>query len=157
MKTSNICQIAPLPDYNNVSAMAENFETGNKRMKHRVNREEQIIKYILKSREQKLGSERRAQLIPEVEDQCNDIPMIVTKEIEVDEVIYHKCISGGLVFVPKYEQISPTSTSMSALTSTSTSTSTSTLFIPTTTIPVIGSCERVFLLISFLIHPFLKF
>ena len=132
--------------------MAENFETGNKRMKHRVNREEQIIKYILKSREQKLGSERRAQLIPEVEDQCNDIPMIVTKEIEVDEVI-----NGGLVFVPKYEQISPTSTLMSALTSTTTSTSTSTLFIPTTTIPVIGSCERVFPLISFLIHPFLKF
>lgn len=98
LKTASICQIADLPGYINVSGMAEQFE--NKFRSNKESRMDENKKYILKTPESLLGSDKRTEvLIPYVQDKCRDVQAVKTKDVEISADLYEKYENGEVIFI----------------------------------------------------------
>ena len=89
VKTANICQIADLPGYINVSGMAKQFE--NELRSNKDSRMDGNKKFVLKTPESLLGSAIRLEvLIPTVQDKCRDVQAVKTKDVEISAALFEK-------------------------------------------------------------------
>eukprot|EP00092_Neocalanus_flemingeri_P032991 GFUD01035877.1.p1 GENE.GFUD01035877.1~~GFUD01035877.1.p1 ORF type:complete len:623 (-),score=91.11 GFUD01035877.1:252-2120(-) len=100
VKTGDVCQLADLPTHFNVSASAERFES-QARMNQGDNESEKVTSFVLKSRDSRLGSRRRAELVPDVQDLCDDVPLVKTKDFLVNEAEFEKFKKGEVIFVER--------------------------------------------------------
>jgi hypothetical protein len=90
------CLLAPLPHFMNVSVIAKQFE---QRKNVRVEDSDEVKIFSLKSRKGRLGSIKRAEKIPEVNEQCKDVPMVETEELGLNETEFKKFSSGKVVTI----------------------------------------------------------
>ena len=97
LKTGGTCQIADLPGHINVSATAEEFQAKER------NNHGKLITYVLKARESRFGSKRRAELVPDAQDLCNDVPLVKTNDFVVNETEFEKYNRGEVVFIDNVE------------------------------------------------------
>eukprot|EP00092_Neocalanus_flemingeri_P056484 GFUD01066981.1.p1 GENE.GFUD01066981.1~~GFUD01066981.1.p1 ORF type:complete len:895 (+),score=149.92 GFUD01066981.1:13-2697(+) len=100
LKTGDVCQLADLPTHFNVSASAERFES-QARMNQGDNESEKVTSFVLKTRDSRLGSRRRAELVPDVQDLCDDVPLVKTKDLLVNETEFEKFKKGEVIFVER--------------------------------------------------------
>ena len=97
LKTANICQIADLPGYINVSGMAKQFE--NELRSNKDSRMDGNKKFVLKTPESLLGSAIRLEvLIPTVQDKCRDVQAVKTKDVEISAALFEKYNNGEVIF-----------------------------------------------------------
>eukprot|EP00092_Neocalanus_flemingeri_P012987 GFUD01013997.1.p1 GENE.GFUD01013997.1~~GFUD01013997.1.p1 ORF type:complete len:1217 (+),score=231.72 GFUD01013997.1:486-3653(+) len=95
LKTGGLCQLADLPEYMNVSDMADNFE--NRQVDESAT--ERKIKYVLKEREARYGSQKREELLPEARDLCKTMQLVKTNDFEVNETAYEKLARGEVAIL----------------------------------------------------------
>lgn len=98
LKSGDVCQLADLPDDFNVSASAEGYEPKG-RMNQGDNESEKVTSFILKSRESILGSRRRAELVADVQDLCDNVPLVKTKDFSVNETEFEKFRKGEVILI----------------------------------------------------------
>ena len=96
LKTGSTCQLADLPGYINVSALAEEYETNDNQ---RVGESEKVTTFLLKARVSRLGSRKRGELLPDVQNLCKDVSLVKTNDIEVNETEFEKYNRGEVIFL----------------------------------------------------------
>ena len=55
--------------------------------------------FILKAKQSRLGTKSRQNLLPEIQDQCKNEPMVQTTDFIIDETDFDKYIAGELITV----------------------------------------------------------
>ena len=98
MKNNGTCSLAPLPAFINVSNAAQQFQ---RRRSENLNEEKQ---FSLRARQYKLGTEKRAAKMNEVDAQCKDVPLVQTTEHAINETEFEKFESGSIIIVEKDQQ-----------------------------------------------------
>ena len=96
LKTGDTCQLADLPGYINVSTMAGKYD---KIDNQRAEESEKVTTFLLKARESRFGSRKRADLVPDVRYLCKDAPLVKTNDIEVNEIQFEKYNKGEVIFL----------------------------------------------------------
>ena len=54
---------------------------------------------MLKARESRFGSRKRAELVPDVQYLCKDVPLVKTNDVEVNETEFDKYNNGKVIFL----------------------------------------------------------
>ena len=98
LKTNNTCQVSDLPGYINVSAMAQQLE-GLERENNTVTEAKSVTTYVLKARKSRYGMKRRKELLPEIQDHCQNEPVIRTDDFSVNQTQFEKYNAGELILV----------------------------------------------------------
>ena len=96
LKTGSTCQLADLPGYINVSAMAGEYETNDNQ---RVGESEKVTTFVLKARVSRFGSRKRGELVPDVQNLCKDVSLVKTNDVEVNETEFEKYNRGEVIFL----------------------------------------------------------
>ena len=96
LKTGDTCQLTDLPEYLNVSAMAGGYETHDKA---RVEESDKVTTFVLKARESRFGSRKRAELVPDAQYLCKDAPLVKTKDVEINATEFEKYDRGEVIFL----------------------------------------------------------
>ena len=94
LRTGGICQLTKLPGSTNVSTLASEFESLDGEMTS-----EKVTKFVLKGAVSRLGSRRRAELLPEVQDLCKKVSLEETNDFGINETDYEKLKSGEVIFL----------------------------------------------------------
>ena len=95
-KSDGTCQVSDTPDFINVAEIAQSFEA----VKTKLRQTDANKRYILKAIESVLGSEKRAELLAEVQDACNDVSVSITKDTEISKSNFEKFENGEIIFIP---------------------------------------------------------
>ena len=96
LKTGGTCQLTDLPEYLNVANLAQGYESNDGK---RVKKSEEITSFMLKVREARFGSRRRAELIPDAQYLCKDAPLVKTNDVQVNETEFEKYERGEVIVV----------------------------------------------------------
>ena len=92
VKTGGTCQISPLqlPDTMTVEDAATAFKSEVKEHK---------TQFFLKARTARMGSQKRSELLPEVQSKCGETQLVETVDTGINETEYEKLLNGGVILV----------------------------------------------------------
>jgi len=97
MKTEGSCHITEIPEYVNVSSLAEGYKTHDRM---RVTKSNTETSYLIKNRQARYGAQKRAaELHPEAEYLCKDSPVVKTNDVYVTEEDWEKFNNGEVITI----------------------------------------------------------
>ena len=94
LKTGGMCHIADLPDYINVSKLAQGYENNNKRT---VRESDKVTTYLLKARLARYGAKQRAELHQDADYLCKDAPLVKTEDTHLTNEDWEKLKNDEII------------------------------------------------------------
>ena len=93
LKTDNICQLGPLklPEDMNVGEAAKGFETTIPL--------DQRTEFFIKVKKAVFGHQKSSELLPDVQNECFETPLVKTDDIEISQTEFEKLEKGGIILV----------------------------------------------------------
>ena len=95
LKTNNTCQITNLAQDMDVEKMAEELENFGQE----ANEINTTTTYVLKSRMKRYGKQVRQELLPEVQNHCQNEPIVETEDFSVNTTEFENYNAGGIILV----------------------------------------------------------